>query len=81
MIAPLLGVALDPDTIELTFGDGLSLIRGDALADAPPEAVWGETEEPNVLALLAIDEHGSDRSPGGRGSRALPPCPERAAAV
>ena len=63
VIAPLLGVALDPDTIELTLGEGLSLIRGDALADAPPEAVWGESEEPNVLALLAIDETGSDRPP------------------
>jgi hypothetical protein len=63
VIAPLLGVALDPDTIELMLGDGLSLIRGDALADAPPEAVWGESEEPNVVALLAIDEQGSDRPP------------------
>jgi hypothetical protein len=63
VIAPVLGVALDPGTIELALGDGLSLIRGDALADAPPEAVWGEGEEPNVLALLAIDEHGSERSP------------------
>jgi hypothetical protein len=63
VIAPLLGVALDPETIELTLGDGLSLLRGDALADAPPEAVWGESEEPNVLALLAIDEQSSDRPP------------------
>jgi hypothetical protein len=63
VIAPLLGVALDPDTIELALGDGLSLIRGDALADVPPEAVWGESEEPNVLALLAIDAQGSDRPP------------------
>ncbi|MFZ1996102.1 MAG: hypothetical protein WAU75_18465, partial [Solirubrobacteraceae bacterium] len=63
VIAPLLGVALDPETIELTLGDGLSLIRGDALADAPPEAVWGDGDEPGVLALLAIDEQGSDRPP------------------
>ena len=63
VIAPLLGVALDPDTTELRLGDGLSLIRGDALADAPPEAVWGETEEPNVLALMAIDQERSNRSP------------------
>ncbi|MGZ4295347.1 MAG: hypothetical protein ACXVRM_14020 [Solirubrobacteraceae bacterium] len=63
VIAPLLGVALDPDTIELTLGDGLSLIRGDALADAPPEAVWGNGEEPNVLALMAIAEQRSERSP------------------
>jgi hypothetical protein len=63
VVAPLLGVALDPDTTELTLGDGLSLIRGDALADAPAEAVWGDGEEPNVLALLAIDEERSDRPP------------------
>jgi len=63
VIAPLLGVALDPDTTELRLGDGLSLIRGDALADAPPEAVWGESEEPNVLALMAIDQERSDRPP------------------
>jgi hypothetical protein len=63
VIAPVLGVALDPDTTELTLGDGLSLIRGDALADAPPEAVWGESEEPNVLALLAIDQARSSRPP------------------
>ena len=42
VIAPVLGIALDPDTTELPLGDGLSLIRGDALADAPAEAVWGD---------------------------------------
>jgi hypothetical protein len=63
VIAPLLGVALDPDTIELSLGDGLSLIRGDALAEAPPEAVWGRGDEPNVLALMAIDQERSERSP------------------
>jgi hypothetical protein len=63
VIAPLLGVALDPDTIELDLGDGLSLIRGDALADAPADAVWGDGEEPNVLAMLAIDQEQSDRPP------------------
>jgi hypothetical protein len=63
VVAPLLGVALDPNTTELTLGDGLSLIRGDALPDAPAEAVWGDGEEPNVLALLAIDQERSDRPP------------------
>jgi hypothetical protein len=63
VIAPLLGVALDPETTELRLGDGLSLIRGDALADAPPEAVWGDSEEPNVLAMMAIDQERSDRPP------------------
>lgn len=63
VIAPVLGIALDADTIELTFGDGVSLIRGDALADAPLEAVWGDTDEPQVLALLAIDPERTDRAP------------------
>ena len=59
VIAPVLGVALDQRTTELTLGDGLSLIHGEALAGAPREAVWGEGEEPNVLAVLTVaDEHG-----------------------
>jgi hypothetical protein len=63
VIAPVLGVALDPSTTELPLGGGLSLIRGDALADAPPDAVWADTEEPHVLALLAVDEERSARPP------------------
>ena len=59
----MLGVALDPDTTELSLGDGLSLVRGDALAAAPAEAVWGEGEEPSVLAVLAIDQERSARPP------------------
>jgi hypothetical protein len=59
VIAPVLGLALDARTTELTLGDGLSLIRGDALAEAPREAVWGEGEEPCVLAVLTVsEEHG-----------------------
>jgi hypothetical protein len=63
VLAPVLGIALDPDTNELEFGEGLSLIRGDALGDAPPEAVWGDSDEANVLALLAIDQERADRPP------------------
>lgn len=63
VIAPLLGVALDSGTVELKLDDGLSLIRGDALPDAPAEAVWGESEEPHVLALLAIDQERAQRPP------------------
>lgn len=59
VIAPVHGVALDPGTTELTLGDGLSLIRGDALAEAPAEAVWSERDEANVLALLAVDQQRS----------------------
>jgi hypothetical protein len=63
VIAPVLGVALDPNTTELVLGDGLSLLRGDLLTDAPADAVWGEGEEPNVLALLTVDQERSGRPP------------------
>lgn len=55
VVAPLYGVALDPDGGELRLGDGLSLLRGDTLADAPAEAVWeGRRRRANVLAVVAI---------------------------
>ena len=63
MIAPLLGIALDHATNEMALGDGLSLIRGDALTDAPSEAVWGEGEEPQVLAMLTIEPGARRRQP------------------
>src|SRR5450755_4825097 len=63
VIAPLLGVALEPQTAELALGDGLSLVRGEALADAPTDAVWGESEEPNVLALLTVAQKRDPRPP------------------
>jgi hypothetical protein len=63
VIAPLLGVALDPGTTELELGHGLSLVRGDALADAPAAAVWGESEEPNLLAVLVVSQTGAPRPP------------------
>jgi hypothetical protein len=63
VVAPVLGLALDPDTTDLSLGDGLSLIRGDALRDAPPDAVWGDSDEPNVLAVLAVDQERSARPP------------------
>jgi len=59
----VLGVALDANTTELVLGDGLSLIRGDLVSDAPADAVWGEGEEPNVLALLTVDQERSARPP------------------
>ncbi|MGI8629522.1 MAG: hypothetical protein ACR2LV_05090 [Solirubrobacteraceae bacterium] len=69
VIAPLLGVALDPQTTELELGDGLSLVRGDALSDAPVDAVWrahGEgwiAAEPNVLAVLSVAQERSSPAP------------------
>jgi hypothetical protein len=56
VIAPLLGLALESD--ELALGDGLALVRGETLADAPPEAVWaapGEGEHGAVLAVLTVE--------------------------
>jgi hypothetical protein len=65
VIAPLLGVVLDPDTAEVPLGEGLSLQSGDSLTDAPSDAVWGESDEPNVLIVLTISAERSDpaRSP------------------
>ncbi len=63
VIAPLLGVALDPGTGELALGDGLSMVRGETLADAPADAVWADSEEPNVLAVLTVAQERSVRPP------------------
>jgi hypothetical protein len=63
VIAPLQGVALDPSTTELALGDGVSLVRGDALADAPAAAVWSDSGEPNVLALIAVDPRRTEQAP------------------
>jgi hypothetical protein len=55
-IAPLLGLALESD--ELALGDGLALVRGETLADAPSEAVWatpGDVEQGSVLAVLTVE--------------------------
>jgi len=54
VVAPLLGLALDLDTTEVPLGDGLSLFRGDSFGDAPPDAVWGDGEEPHVLIVLTV---------------------------
>ncbi len=63
VIAPLLGLALEPSTRELPLGDGLALVRGDVFSDAPADAVWGDTEEPHVLAVLTVAHERTARSP------------------
>jgi len=64
VIAPLLGVALDPETREVPLGEGLSLQSGNSLTDAPSDAVWGEHDQPNVLIVLTdAGERGPERSP------------------
>jgi hypothetical protein len=60
VIAPLLGIALDPATAELPLGEGLSLVAGRAFEDAPAEAIYGSAadgapgEEANVLVVLTV---------------------------
>ncbi len=63
VIAPLLGIGLDHSTRELALGEGLSLIRGDAIDDAPAEAVWGDSGESHVLAMLTISLEPSQQPP------------------
>jgi hypothetical protein len=74
VVVPVHGLALE--SAELPLGGGLSLVCGDALADAPPEAVWsgrGSRERPNVLALLTLEDPppGEDRPAGGHGPPSL----------
>ena len=63
VIAPLLGIALDHAIRELELGEGLSMIRGDAIDDAPAEAVWGDGGEPHVLATLTVSQDLSRQPP------------------
>lgn len=62
VIAPLLGLELDSD--ELALGDGLSLVRGDALGeDAPAEALWAAGPgRPHLLAVLRWEDAPGDLS-------------------
>lgn len=54
VLAPLLGLALDPATDELQLDHGLSLIRADALEEAPPEAGWDGEGQPRLLAMVQL---------------------------
>ncbi len=68
VLAPVLGVSLDSDTIEIDLGDGLSLVRGDQVRGAPSEAVWGEAgeipgEAPSVVVVLRTMQERSSPPP------------------
>ncbi len=53
VVAPLLGLRIV--SAEIALGEGLSLVRGEALDDPPPEAVWPTgADEPCVLACLTL---------------------------
>jgi len=57
VVAPLHGLALESD--EVALADGLSLVRGEALPDAPAEALWDQGD-----AVLAVFTSESERVGG-----------------
>ena len=66
-VAPLLGLELG--STEVPIGEGLALVRGDALSDAPDDAVWlgaGEGARPNVLAVLTEEARSGEPLPAAR---------------
>ncbi len=52
VVAALLGIDLDPKTSELALGDGLAIVRWEALVGAPPELATGE--HPPLLLVLRV---------------------------
>jgi hypothetical protein len=63
MIVPLLGLGLEERSWQIELDQELSLVRGDRLGDAPPEAVWAESGEPQVLAVLRLTQDRSEPLP------------------
>ncbi|MGI8731654.1 MAG: hypothetical protein ACR2LK_17000 [Solirubrobacteraceae bacterium] len=66
VVAPVLGLRIQ--SAEIALGDGLSLLRGDELDDAPPDAVWprgGGGEDAAVLACLSFESHPAGPPPLG----------------
>jgi hypothetical protein len=66
-VAPVLGLELRSS--ELAIGEGLSLVRGDALDEAPDDALWlgaGEAGRPNTLAVLTVEGRSADLVPVSR---------------
>lgn len=59
VVTPLLGLELDEGSSELLLGEGLALVRGDVLRDAPPEAAWSESGEANLMAVLTVADDGA----------------------
>lgn len=62
VVAPLLGLRIV--SAEIALGDGLSLVRGERLDDAPQDAVWpAGVDEPAVLACLTLTSDPSAPAP------------------
>jgi hypothetical protein len=63
VIVPLLGLALEERSWQIELGDGVSLVRGDRMDGAPPEAVWDERGGLQVLAVLTVTQERSAPAP------------------
>jgi hypothetical protein len=62
VVLPLLGIEIVSD--ELPIGDGLTLVRGDAFAEAPDEARWARGDgRPQTLAVIRWEPAAGDPSP------------------
>jgi hypothetical protein len=63
VIVPVMGLGLEERSWQVELGEGLSLVRGERMKDAPTEAVWEEIEEPRVLAVLKVTQDRSSSLP------------------
>ncbi len=64
VVVPLLGLELTSD--EVPIGDGLTLARGDACAEAPDDARWARGDgRPQALAVLRWEPAPGDEAPLG----------------
>ncbi len=65
LVTPVLGLELE--SAEVAMGDGLVLIRGEVLEDAPADAVWPRTEgmpaRAAVLAVLRAETEAGEPAP------------------
>ena len=57
-VVPVLGMRIASREVEL--GNGISLVQGEAVPDAPTEAVWdpARPDEANVLAVVSLEDGG-----------------------
>ena len=64
VVVPVIGLDLASD--EVAIGDGLTLVRGEAFAEAPEEARWSRGDGgPQALAVLRWEPAPGDESPLG----------------
>ena len=66
-LAPMLGLELQSP--EVPIGEGLALVRGDAIEEAPDDALWmgaGEGGRPKTLAVLTVESRPGDLVPVSR---------------